>query len=83
MLQVWNDTYIGVVASGRTKDIVSAIDAIGSATSQINVGAVIFGNQVSDKFDVGNSTNAMNTATSDCKLSGIQSSSGNESAASR
>ncbi len=37
MLQVWNDTYIGVVASGRTKDIVSAIDAIGSATSQISV----------------------------------------------
>ncbi len=70
--KAWNNTYVGIVASGRTTDIVTAIKAIGGAANQISVGAVIAGNQQTDNFDVGNSTSAMNTATSDCKLADIQ-----------
>lgn len=70
--KAWNNTYIGIVASGRTTDIVAAIKAMGAAASQISVGAVIAGTQQSDSFDVENSTSTMNTATLDCKLSNIE-----------
>ena len=70
-LRAWNNTYLAVVASGRTTAIVAAIKAIGRASSQISVGAEILGNQQTDTFDASNSTSSMNTATTECKLSSI------------
>ena len=70
-LKPWNNSYLGVVASGRTTDIVAAIKAIEGANDEISVGAEILGNQQSDAFDAGNSTSSMNTAMTDCKLDSI------------
>ena len=70
-LQQWNNNYVGVVASGRTTDIVAIVNAIGKATSQISVGTEIMGNQTSDTFGTDGSTDAMDTATTSCKLGAI------------
>lgn len=70
-LQQWNNNYVGVVASGRTTDIVSIVNEIGKATSQISVGTEIMGNQTSDTFGTDGSTAAMNTASTSCKLGDI------------
>lgn len=71
-LTQWNNSYVGVVASGRNMDIVSVLHAIGSATQHISVGSDVMGNKQSESFGAFGSTSAIDAVIKSCKLSDIK-----------
>jgi hypothetical protein len=64
----WNDTHEGVVAEGRTTDLIAGVRAIGGAQNSIDAGIDIEGAKDSDTFDAVGSTAAIKTVTEHCKL---------------
>ena len=64
----WNDKYIGVVASGRTPDVLAVIHSIGTATRKIEVGLELADKQFSIGFGASGSTAAISALTKACKL---------------
>ena len=70
-LRQWNDRFLGIVAEGRTPDILAAVRAIGAANGTINVGADVSGARQTDSFDAQGSTAAMNTVVKNCKLDDV------------
>ena len=71
VIQQWNNTYIGIVASGRTTDLVATIHAIGNAKTNISVGSEVAGDQHSETFSAAGSTAAIATLIKACKLDDI------------
>ncbi len=63
----WNDNYAGIVASDRAA-ILPVINAIKGAKSKVNVGAELFGNQISASFGARGSTSAIQKVIDGCKL---------------
>ena len=59
----WNDKYIGVVASGRTPDVLAVIHSIGTATRKIEVGLELADKQFSIGFGASGSTAAISAPT--------------------
>jgi hypothetical protein len=71
-LRAWNDDFAGIVASGRSPELVAVLRAISAAKSKINVGAVVRGNQISSSFGAQGSKNAMEKAIKACKLEELE-----------
>lgn len=67
----WNSAYGGVVAAGRTAEIVHEIEAIRDAKGPIQIGAEVDGNQVSASVTSNGSTAVMQRLIDACKLSDI------------
>jgi hypothetical protein len=67
-LSRWNNKYMGVVAQGRTPELVAMVRAIGAASGRISVGVDFLGHKQSESFGADGSTAAMNTAVKDCNL---------------
>jgi hypothetical protein len=72
VLKGWNDDFGGIVASGRTSEMVQVLRLIATAKSKINVGAVVRGNQISGTFAAQGSTAAMEKAIKSCKLESLE-----------
>ena len=70
-LRSWNDNYGGVIASGRAIEQLTALRLIASARGKINVGAVIFGKQISSSFSSQGSKSAMERSIKSCKLDNL------------
>lgn len=69
----WNDHYLGVVASGRTKELVSAVRVIANARKSISVGVEVLGNREARNFVAAGSTAAMSAVIKKCNLEEIDS----------
>jgi hypothetical protein len=67
-LRNWNDNFAGVVASGKSAEIISVIKAIASARGKIGVGVVVRGNQISASFGSSGSRAAMDKVLKNCRL---------------
>lgn len=70
-LRDWNNNYVGVVASGRTVELVSVISAISTAQTKINIGWVVRGRQNSASISASGSTAAAASVIKNCKLDAI------------
>lgn len=70
-MRSWNDNFYGVSASGRTKELVGIVRAIGAAKRKIQVGIEVGGIQQSSTFSSRGSTKAMNKVIKGCKLDQI------------
>jgi hypothetical protein len=64
----WNDNYAGVVAAGRSNELVQLIETIGNAKAKIEVGYEVGGNRESASFSSHRSKQAMKTVFGKCKL---------------
>ncbi len=64
----WNDNYGGVVASGKTDDIIKLVNSIGLAKGKIEVGYEVAGVRDSASFSSNKSTQAIKTVFDKCKL---------------
>jgi hypothetical protein len=71
-LRNWNDNFGGVVASGRSAELVTVLRAIGAAKNKINIGVVIRGNQISASFGSQGSRIAIEKAIKSCKLDELE-----------
>ena len=67
-MRQWNNTMLGVVATGRTLAMVAELREIGAGTQTLDVGTDVLGSRATDSFGLLGSTNAMETAVKDCKL---------------
>ena len=67
-LRDWNDSYGGVVVSGREPTIMTLIAGIRDAKAKIQVGVEILGNKESAAFSSRGSKKAMNAVLEKCKL---------------
>ena len=72
-LRQWNTRFLGVVARGRTPDMVAVLRQIGTGQRRISVGTEVLGSQESDSFGVMGSANAINQVLKDCKLNDVKS----------
>lgn len=70
-LSQWNNKYMGVVAQGRTPELVAMVRAIGTASGRISVGVDFLGQKQSESFGATGSAAAMNTVVKDCSLDKI------------
>ena len=68
-LQDWNDNYAGVVASGRTDEMIKVIFGIGGAKKKIQVGTETLGDKKSTDFGTSKSTSAISVVFDKCKIS--------------
>jgi hypothetical protein len=64
----WNDNYGGVVASGKTDDIIKLVNSIGLAKGKIAVGYEVGGVRDSASFSSNRSTQTIKTVFEKCKL---------------
>lgn len=64
----WNDNYAGVVASGKTDDIIRLVNSIGLAKGKIEVGYDVAGIRESASFSSRRSTQTIKTVVEKCKL---------------
>jgi hypothetical protein len=64
----WNKDYAGVVASGRTFEIMGVIKAIGAAKGRIQIGVEAHGNRMSGSVNSHGSTKAIKILIKTCKL---------------
>jgi hypothetical protein len=69
VLRTWNDKNAGIVMSGRSEDIISAIKGMGTAKSRVNVGYELSGMRESASFGARGSTKTIDRIVKDCKLS--------------
>lgn len=67
----WNDNYFGVVAEGRTAELVSMVKAIQGGKGKINAGVDVEGVQYSATFSTRGSTSAMTKVINGCGLASI------------
>lgn len=67
-LRAWNDKNAGIVASGRSDDVVSALKAIGTAKRNVNVGFEVAGMRESATFGARGSTKAVETIIKSCTI---------------
>ncbi|MER9791516.1 hypothetical protein [Mesorhizobium sp. M0213] len=70
-MRTWNDNYAGVVAVGRSPELMAAIQEIKNSKAKVNVGYEIGGNQDSASFSSRGSTTAMQRVIDGCRLSDI------------
>jgi hypothetical protein len=66
----WNNTHLGIIAHGRTPQILDMIRQIGAAKNTVDVGAEIAGSKPSESFGTIGSSSAMSSVMKNCKLSG-------------
>lgn len=66
----WNPQRVGVVAEGRTADLIAAVRALGGAQKSIGAGIDYGTAKESANFSAEGSTAAINTVTEKCKLGG-------------
>ncbi|SIQ22768.1 MULTISPECIES: hypothetical protein [Acidiphilium] len=71
-LKMWNNTYLGIVTSGRRTKLFDIIKSLATAKTNVSVGADLMGSKQSDTFGVSGSTAAMSTVTKDCALNNIK-----------
>lgn len=64
----WNDDYAGVVADGRSPEIVNVLRSIRDGHVRINVGVIVAGNRDSASFETSGSTSALEDVIAGCKL---------------
>ena len=67
-LRSWNDNYIGVVAEGRTTEVIRAVKAIGNASQRVSAGFSVGTVRDSAEFDADGSTVSVEEAFRGCKL---------------
>jgi hypothetical protein len=67
-LRSWNDDYAGVVAEGRTPEVIKILRDIRLEHEKLNAGIVVGGLRDSASFEADGSTNAMDIVFKDCKL---------------
>ncbi|MDD2861705.1 MAG: hypothetical protein PHI71_11650 [Acidiphilium sp.] len=64
----WNNHFLAFQINKRSPEVVKLFDEIGSAQSQISVGAELNGDRQSSSISVEGSTEAMHKVTEYCKL---------------
>jgi hypothetical protein len=64
----WNDNYAGIVANGKTDEIIKLVNSIGSAKGKIEVGYDVVGIRESASFSSLRSTQTIKTVFEKCKL---------------
>lgn len=68
VMRTWNDKNAGIVMSGRSEDIISAIKSMGTAKSRVNVGYEVAGMRESATFGARGSTKTVERVVKVCGL---------------